>query len=152
MKIRLSNQNETEALAVRLAQMSEPGDVIALKGNLGMGKSVFARAFVRALTSEQEEVPSPTFTLVQMYEADVGEVYHFDMYRLEQPDDCLELGVEEAFSDGVCLVEWPDNIGPYLPWDSLMIEIIHDESDEQARWMEINAAGKWETRLKEVQP
>ncbi|WP_135080813.1 tRNA (adenosine(37)-N6)-threonylcarbamoyltransferase complex ATPase subunit type 1 TsaE [Terasakiella sp. SH-1] len=150
MIIEIQDQSQTEALAHKLAYMAMPGDVIALHGNLGVGKSVFARAFIRALTSVDEEVPSPTFTLVQIYEAEVAELYHFDMYRLDSPDDCLELGVEEAFMDGVSLVEWPDKIGNYLPWDCLNIELSHIEGNENARAFQILSAGRWEDRVKEL--
>lgn len=146
MKINIENQAQTEDLARQIAQRVNPGDVIALHGDLGVGKSVFARSFIRALTSDDEEVPSPTFTLVQIYDADFGELYHFDMYRLESPHDCLELGVEEAFSDGVSLIEWPSKIGSYLPWDCLNIEISHG-AEEDMRVMEFSSQGNWLTRL-----
>ena len=149
MKIQIKTQAETEKIAHQIAQIADIGDVIALHGDLGVGKSVFSRAFVRALTSEDEEVPSPTFTLVQMYDADLGDLYHFDMYRLESPDDCLELGIEEAFADGVSLIEWPSKMGAYLPWDCLNIEISHGET-ETSRTMEFISQGSWLDRLTET--
>ncbi|SCA55598.1 ATPase or kinase [Candidatus Terasakiella magnetica] len=150
MIIEIHSQLETEELARKLAYKAMPGDVIALHGNLGVGKSVFARAFVRALTTPDEEVPSPTFTLVQIYDAEFGELYHFDMYRLDQPDDCLELGIEEAFSEGVSLIEWPGKIGNYLPWDCLNIKISHGESGEMSRHVELSTQGNWDVRIKEL--
>lgn len=150
MKFEINTQSETEALAGHVAACVEPGDVIALYGDLGVGKSVFCRAFIRSLTTEDEEVPSPTFTLVQVYDAEGGEVYHFDMYRLEAPDDCLELGVEEAFMDGVCLVEWPTKIGNYLPWDCLKVTIAHGEKGETSRTLSLASVGKWQDRLKGI--
>lgn len=149
MKIQINTQVETEKIAKEIAKIAKIGDVIALHGDLGVGKSVFSREFIRALTTEDEEVPSPTFTLVQTYEADVGELYHFDMYRLETPDDCLELGIEEAFADGVCLIEWPSKMGTYLPWDCLNIEISNGEC-ETARILEFSSQGPWMDRLKEL--
>ena len=146
MKIQINTQAETEEIATKIAQI---GDVIALHGDLGVGKSVFSRQFIRALTTPDEEVPSPTFTLVQIYEADLGEVYHFDMYRLESPDDSLELGIEEAFSEGVSLIEWPSKLGSYLPWDCLNIDITHVEL-ETARTFEFLSEGSWMDRLKEA--
>lgn len=150
MKIEIKNQTETNQIAQRLAQIARPGDVIALHGDLGVGKSVFSRAFIRALTSPDEEVPSPTFTLVQIYDTARGELYHFDMYRLDAPEDGLELGTEEAFADGISLIEWPSKLGLYLPWDCLNIHISHNEADETARYFELSSQGRWIDRLKEI--
>ena len=150
MKIEIQTEEHTREIARKLAHISQPGDVIALYGDLGVGKSCFARAFIRALTSEDEEVPSPTFTLVQMYDTDETTLFHFDMYRLEKPDDCLEIGVEEAFADGICLIEWPDKIGNYLPWDALKLEIGHGQTGETSRFMQIEPPQQWQARLKEI--
>ncbi|WP_417819259.1 tRNA (adenosine(37)-N6)-threonylcarbamoyltransferase complex ATPase subunit type 1 TsaE [Terasakiella sp.] len=150
MKIEIKNQNETEEIAQRLATIAEPGDVIALHGDLGVGKSVFSRAFIRAMTSPDEEVPSPTFTLVQIYETEACELYHFDMYRLDAPEDGLELGIEEAFNDGISLIEWPSKLGAYLPWDCLNIKISHNPADQNARHFEFSSQGRWLDRLKEI--
>jgi len=150
MKIKIDRQSETEKIASQLAAHVQLGDVIALHGDLGVGKSVFARAFIRSLTSIDEEVPSPTFTLVQIYEVDVGELYHFDVYRLEQADDALELGIEEAFNEGISLIEWPSKLGTYLPWDCLNIKINHDENSETSRVMTFSSNGTWMQRLKEI--
>ncbi|NVK19853.1 MAG: tRNA (adenosine(37)-N6)-threonylcarbamoyltransferase complex ATPase subunit type 1 TsaE [Methylocystaceae bacterium] len=149
MKINIENQSQTELCAQRIAHISQPGDVIALYGDLGVGKSVFSRAFIRELTTDDEEVPSPTFTLVQIYEAEASEIYHFDMYRLESPDDALELGIEEAFSDGVSLIEWPSKLGNYLPWDCLNIEIAPG-ADDTSRVITLSSQGQWMSRLEEI--
>ncbi|HEY2541330.1 MAG TPA: tRNA (adenosine(37)-N6)-threonylcarbamoyltransferase complex ATPase subunit type 1 TsaE, partial [Stellaceae bacterium] len=90
--VNLSNEAATAALAARLAAIARPGDVIALRGELGAGKTAFARAFIRARNSADEEVPSPTFTLVQNYEAAGGAIWHFDLYRLTAADEIWELG------------------------------------------------------------
>ncbi|WP_404381841.1 tRNA (adenosine(37)-N6)-threonylcarbamoyltransferase complex ATPase subunit type 1 TsaE [Caenispirillum salinarum] len=114
----LPDEAATARLAEALAAAAHPGDVIALRGDLGAGKTALARAFVRArLQDPTEEVPSPTFTLVQTYDDPETDalVWHFDLYRLEAPDDALELDLEDAFSDGICLIEWPDRLGGYLP-------------------------------------
>lgn len=114
----LPDEAATRALARRLAAAARAGDVIALRGDLGAGKTAFARAFVRArLDDPAEEVPSPTFTLVQTYDdpaCDAG-LWHFDLYRLERPEDALELDLEDAFADGLSLIEWPERLGGYLP-------------------------------------
>lgn len=116
-----ASEFETEQIARKLAAVAQKGDVFALYGTLGMGKSVFARAFVQFLTNA-EEVPSPTFTLVQDYSADKFEIYHFDLYRLKSPDEVFELGFEEAVYGGVSLIEWPDKAGSWLPKNIFRID------------------------------
>lgn len=139
----------TEALARTLASLARTGDVIALSGGLGAGKSVFARAFVRTFTGEAEEVPSPTFTLVQTYEGAGQRLYHFDLYRLEQPEEAFELGIEDAFADGISLIEWPERLGRLLPAESLRLTLTFAGAPE-ARLIEIAAGGSWPARLHEA--
>lgn len=117
-----SSENQTVALARQFALIAKKGDVFTLGGTLGMGKSVFARAFIQKLT-DAKEVPSPTFTLVQGYSASDFEIYHFDLYRLKSPDEVFELGFEEAVYSGVSLIEWPEKAGGWLPKDIFKIEI-----------------------------
>lgn len=121
--IELAGLKATRELAQNLARVAKPGDVIALSGDLGTGKTTFARDFIRALTDPEEDVPSPTFTLVQTYEGDSGEIWHFDMYRLERPEEVFELGLEDALVDGISLIEWPDRMGTYIPRDRLDIRL-----------------------------
>lgn len=145
----LADEVATRRLGESLAARARPGDVIALGGTLGTGKSTLARAFIRALTSADEEVPSPTFTLVQQYESDAGLIWHFDLYRLEKPDDALELDIEEAFADGICLIEWPDRLGPLLPRRRLDVTL--DAGDaEGSRRVRLSATGPWADRLGEM--
>ena len=120
----LADETATAALARSLACCARAGDVIALSGNLGTGKTSFARAFVRAFHErEDEEVPSPTFTLVEIYDTPRGAFWHFDLYRLEAPEQVFELGWEEARADGVVLVEWAERLGPLLPADRLDVAL-----------------------------
>lgn len=120
----LPDEAATARLGAILADVLEPGAVVALAGDLGSGKSALARAAIRAATGDpDEEVPSPTFTLVQTYEARNGLWFHFDLYRLENPEDALEVGVEDAFAEGISLIEWPDRLGPYLPRRALRIAL-----------------------------
>ncbi|MBX2832135.1 MAG: tRNA (adenosine(37)-N6)-threonylcarbamoyltransferase complex ATPase subunit type 1 TsaE [Rhodospirillales bacterium] len=122
--ITVSDQNGTEALASDLAAMAKPGDVILMHGTLGMGKSAFCRAFIRAMAKNpHEEVPSPTFTLVQIYELDPLPVWHFDLYRLSDPEEVHELDIEDAFVDAVSLIEWPDRLEYLTPENRLDIHI-----------------------------
>lgn len=111
--IESGTEDETGVAAASLARRAVAGDVFLLQGPLGAGKSVFARAFIRALCGAGIDVPSPTFTLVQTYEANVP-VWHFDLYRLQDPDEIFEIGWEEA-RGGIALIEWPERLGPYKP-------------------------------------
>ncbi len=112
----------TAAAATVLAKLSRPGDIFCLHGGLGAGKTTFARGFLRALAVE-EEIPSPTFNLVLTYDTARGAVWHFDLYRLNAPDEVIELGMEDAFADGICLIEWPDRLGPWLPENRIEIRL-----------------------------
>ena len=143
----LSSEQDTRDLAACLALLARRGDVIALEGDLGVGKTVFARAFVTALGGG-EEVPSPTFTLVQSYDGTSGPIHHFDLYRLASPEDTFELGLEELLPDGISLIEWPDRLGPYMPEDYLTIRII--ENSSTGRVVEAVGAGDWVHRLDEL--
>ena len=116
------NETSTTALGKKLAQLAKQGDVFALFGTLGMGKSVLARAFIQSLTGA-EEVPSPTFTLVQSYDAPDFEIFHYDLYRIKSPEEIFEIGMEEAVYQGVSLIEWPEMMGGYLPRTCFRIEI-----------------------------
>ena len=143
----LADEAATARFAGKIAQLAQPGDVIALSGDLGAGKTVFARGFLRALGVE-EEVPSPTFTLVQSYPVNAGTVYHFDLYRIEAAEEIYELGVEDAFADGISLVEWPDRLGPLMPEDRLDIAFDIMPTGRRAR---LTAHGAWVDRLKAAQ-
>ncbi len=112
----------TERLAEALSLIAKRGDTFALFGTLGVGKSVFARAFIQNLT-DAKEVPSPTFTLVQTYEAPDFDIYHFDLYRLKSAEEIWELNMEEALFNAVSLIEWPEKMGGYLPKDVFKIFI-----------------------------
>ena len=128
---------DTERLAARLAPHAAPGDVIGLSGALGSGKTAFARAFIRArLGRSVEEVPSPTFTLVQLYEHAAGAIWHFDLYRLGEAADAYELGIEDAFSGAISLIEWPEKLDAIMPGDWLDVHIAPGE-DEDARLVTI---------------
>jgi tRNA threonylcarbamoyladenosine biosynthesis protein TsaE len=120
--IELPDEAATAALAARLAALARSGDVIALQGELGAGKTTFARAFIRARGSD-ENVPSPTFTLVQQYELSDATVWHFDGYRLRDPEEAWELGIEDAFVDGISLIEWPERFGTLIPARRLEIAL-----------------------------
>jgi len=145
LSIELPDPAATDALGARLAHLLRIGDVVALEGPLGSGKTALARATIRALTSPAEEVPSPTFTLVQVYQSGAGPLYHFDLYRLEAPDQSVELGVDDAFADGISLVEWPDRLGGYLPRRHLKITLAAG-ADKDSRIARISGGVQWTER------
>ncbi len=121
--IELAGLKATHELAARLARLAKTGDVIALSGDLGAGKTEFARAFIRTLTEPDEDVPSPTFTLVQTYEGEQNTICHFDLYRLEHPEDIFELGIEDALAEAISLIEWPERMGTYIPRNRLVVRL-----------------------------
>ena len=141
--IHLPGEGATEALAARLAPLLLPGDVIALSGDLGTGKTAFARALIHALGAE-EDVPSPTFTLLQTYDTARGPVWHYDLYRVATPDELIELDWEES-RGGIVLVEWPDRAGALLPPDRLEIRLAYGASDK-ARDATLCPLGAWAAR------
>lgn len=121
----------TAAIASQIASLLRPEDIILLKGDLGAGKSTFARALIKVLCGEETEVPSPTFTLVQTYEAPAFTLWHFDLYRLKDRQEIYELGIEEAFRYGVSLVEWPERLGALCPKDCLEIEFTYGNAENE---------------------
>ena len=123
LEIALATSQATERLGAAVARLLRPGDAVLLHGELGAGKSTLARGLVRALTSPDEDVPSPTFTLVQVYEGPDFPVAHLDLYRLSGPEEVYELGFDEALEEGAVLVEWPQRLGARLPPDRLDIEL-----------------------------
>lgn len=116
----------TAALGAAIAPQLRRGDVVYLTGALGMGKSTLARGLVRALTHPAQDVPSPTFTLVQSYDTPGFELLHLDLYRLENPEETRELGLDDALNDGVLLIEWPDRLG-HLGFDA-RLDIVLEEA------------------------
>ena len=125
-------------MAAALARALAPGDVLALRGDLGAGKTSFARGLIAALAraagEAPPEVPSPTFTLVQTYEFPDAVLWHFDLYRIARPDDALELGIEEAFADGITLIEWPERLGGLLPARHVEVRIAFGETPDARRF------------------
>ncbi len=140
------SEQETGVLAAALASHLSPPDIIALEGDLGAGKTAFARALIRAANGKQIEVPSPTFTLVQTYPILDYEIWHFDLYRLTGPDDAYELGIEDAFASAISLIEWPDRLTGRLPPDWLEIHFSHTSSPEH-RLLSLTGHGSWKPRL-----
>lgn len=143
-EFRLEGEAATARLGAAVAAELRPGDVVCLSGPLGAGKSTLARGLIRALASPDEEVPSPTFTLVQFYEGSVP-VAHFDLYRLTSADEAFELGLDEALEEGAAVIEWPQRLEGRVPPDRLDIEIAFDETGEGRR-ARLTPHGAWEGR------
>jgi len=145
----LADADRTAALGRALAQRLRAGDVVALRGPLGAGKTSLARALIHALPgspgSASEPVPSPTFTLVQVYERAAAPVWHFDLYRLSHSEEVWELGWEEALAEGILLVEWPERLGALLPDTALVITLAPD--DEDGRRAALAGPPPWDRRL-----
>jgi tRNA threonylcarbamoyladenosine biosynthesis protein TsaE len=137
----------TSALAARIAGAARQGDVIALAGPLGSGKTSFARAFIAARCGAAE-VPSPTFTLVEIY-AGAPPIWHFDLFRLDAPKDAWELGLEDALADAISLIEWPERLGPLMPRERLAIALAFAASPD-ARRATIAPSHAWRQRITEL--
>jgi len=140
----LETEADTIAFAAAIAPLLRPGDTILLSGEIGAGKSAFARAVIRALAGAQIEVPSPTFTLVQTYDLPIGDVWHCDLYRLTHPDEALELGLDEAFETAICLIEWPDRLGTDAPQQALRLQFAAHDTFHTVK---IIAPDAWADRL-----
>ncbi len=145
----LADLRATERLASMIAEEVETGDVILLKGELGTGKTAFAKAFVNSFFAERIEVPSPTFGLVQVFSAPEFSISHYDLYRIKNPNELAELGLEEAFLSGVTLIEWPEIIGPLLPKNRIEISLAYGENKEN-RVASLITHGSCQQRLREI--
>ena len=135
----LHGLDDTEKLGQALAVSLGPGRVVALSGPLGAGKSELARQIIRQLCPGQDDIPSPTFTLVQSYLTAPGfEIWHLDLYRLTHPDEVWALGIEEAFQGCLCLIEWPERIAGLMPSDTVYLNIEPDGDDEDRRQVSLS--------------
>ena len=119
----LPSEDATDSLGGLLATHLRPGDTVLLTGPVGAGKSHLSRAIIRARLNRMEDVPSPTFTLVQTYEDASGDIWHADLYRLSHPDEVSELGLEDAMATAICLIEWPDRLGSHLPANPIEVAL-----------------------------
>lgn len=128
LQLMLTGPDQTQKLAERIAPLLTPGDVILLSGDIGAGKTHFARAVIQTSLTRFEDVPSPTFTLVQTYEGKHGDIWHADLYRLSSVDEIEELGLLDAFDIAICLVEWPDRLGPEAPQSALSLSFAMTET------------------------
>ena len=141
-QIHLKNQEEMKNFAAKLAKVAKLGDIITLSGNLGVGKTSFSQFFIRSLTDEDVEVTSPTFNLLHVYSLKTLQIWHFDLYRLKNKQEIYELGIEDAFDNGVSLIEWPEIIKDSLPKNRLDLELAFSRPDD-ARIINWKGSIKW---------
>ena len=150
LTIPLADAEATTRLGAVLAPLMGYGETLLLYGPLGMGKSTLARGLIRALTRPDEDVPSPTFTLVQFYDSDPP-VAHFDLYRLTRPEEAVEIGLDEALDTGFAVIEWPERLGEdpaaWLGPDQLIVTL---SEDGDGRVATVSGAGAWEAKLKDL--
>ena len=149
--IALADLAATGRLAAALAARARAGDVIALSGGLGAGKTAFARAFIHARRGGDavSEVPSPTFTLVQVYDLPDAAVWHFDLYRIKHPEEAFELGLEEALAEAIALIEWPEQLGRLLPPRRLDVALSPGDTPESRRAV-LTPYGDWAPRIADI--
>jgi tRNA threonylcarbamoyladenosine biosynthesis protein TsaE len=147
---RSDSPDETCAFARRIAVQLRVGDVLLLGGSIGAGKTHFARCAIQALLPVPEDVPSPTYTIVQTYAGPQCEIWHADLYRLPSPDEVIELGLIDAFDAAICLIEWPDRLADLAPASALILEFSDGRTansrDITLTWQ----SSDWETRMQEV--
>jgi tRNA threonylcarbamoyladenosine biosynthesis protein TsaE len=149
-QITTHSPEETCALAQALGPHLAPGDALLLSGEVGAGKTHFARCLIQGLLDQPEDVPSPTFTLVQTYPVAEWELWHADLYRLTDIAEIEELGLLEAFETAVCLVEWPDRLGELTPPGALSLTL-EATAGEETRILTFEwTDSAWETRVKEL--
>jgi tRNA threonylcarbamoyl adenosine modification protein YjeE len=152
LTLELESLAATHALAARLALVLQGGDVVALRGDLGAGKTEFARALIRARACSALEVPSPTFTIVQDYPLDGLTIRHIDLYRIEGPDELFELGLDEApGEDEAWLVEWPERAAGRLAGTCLSLAL-EEGANPDARVARIEGDEAWTSRLPSLDP
>lgn len=148
--VHLSSPDATSCFAQVIGTALGAGDVLLLEGSIGMGKTHFARALIQSLLEFPEDVPSPTFTIVQVYDTVKGELWHADLYRLTSAFELEEIGLSQAFEEAICLVEWPDRLGRETPASALRLAFSagdHDDSRQlTAEWSD----PKWTPIMKDA--
>lgn len=147
----MDSPEKTGDLARRIGADLAGGDCVLLDGSIGAGKSHFSRHLIRSLLETPEDIPSPTFTLIQTYDTTAGELWHTDLYRLSSLEDVDELGLFEAFDDAICLVEWPDRLQDLAPDHALHIKFAHDPECPDTRCLTLSWSDqKWTPRMEKI--
>lgn len=149
--ITLNSPADTADLATQIAGALGPGDCLLLNGVIGAGKTHFARHLIQSLMTVPEDVPSPTFTLVQTYDVSAGELWHTDLYRLSSLEELEELGLTEAFETAICLVEWPERLAELTPAHALhlTLELIPEQDDARLLRLQWSDA-KWQPLMERI--
>ncbi len=150
VQITLASPDETCRLARRLGAVLAQGDTILLSGGVGAGKTHFARCLIQSRLDQPEDIPSPTYTLVQTYPTSTGEIWHADLYRLSDASEIEELGLFQAFSDEICLIEWPDRLGPNAPENALMLSLDAPSGDDRREAKLSWSDTSWDRKLGQV--
>ena len=153
LNITLASPEDTARRAVSLGSDLVPGDTVLLHGPGGAGKTQIARQLIQSLLVVPEDVPSPTFTLVQVYETTAGPLWHSDLYRIGSVFEIEELGLLEAFDAAICLVEWPDRLAELAPQDALNLTLEQGETENARRLTAEWTADRWRPTIEKwVQP
>ena len=153
LRTTVASETGMAKLAVALGHRLVRGDTILLEGPIGAGKTFFARALIQARLEAAglwEDVPSPSYTLVQTYDDDSEEIWHADLYRLSSPEDCAELGLDEAFGHAITLIEWPDRLGDLCPTDALTLSFELGKAEGHRNVAFNWSAPKWNDRLRDL--
>ena len=146
-ELRLAAPDDTARLGRWLAACLQPGDTVLLQGPIGSGKSHLARSVIQSWLGQMEDVPSPTYTLVQTYGEGGAEIWHADLYRLSHPDEVIELGLDDAFGRAICLVEWPERLGRATPDSALRLTF---SQDGEGRRVLLTGSAEWAERLSQI--
>ena len=145
-KFNIHEENKTRSIAQEISQICKKGDVLAISGSMGSGKSTFIRYFIKKI-SNAKSVPSPTYNIILPYETKHFVIYHMDVWRLKSHSEALSLGITEMFDNSVFLIEWAEKIKMILPNNSLMLSI---KNKNNQKWLEIKGNEVWEKRLKNI--
>lgn len=149
MKIKVENLEDTKQLALKIAGLCKKGDIILLNGTLGAGKTTFVQYFINSLLEKKVEISSPTFNLIKTYETNKFQIHHLDLYRLKNPEELYELGIEDILHDGVSLIEWPELIEHFLDEDNNILSINIALGDGY-RVFDLAGQGDWIDKIKET--
>jgi len=146
----LSSQSpdQSRQIAQALAPQLRAGDTILLSGDVGAGKTHFARSVIQASLTIPEDVPSPTYTLVQSYPGQWGDIWHADLYRLSSPHEIEELGLSQAFEEAICLIEWPDRLDGLAPVQALILTLTSGEDQNHRQLDFCWSDPRWNDKLK----
>ena len=149
----LSSMKDTIQFGQLLAENVVAGDTVLLSGDVGVGKTALARSCIQARLSEigaMEDVPSPTYTLVQVYDLTTTQIWHADLYRLNSIDELYELGLDQAFEESICLIEWPNLLGSLRPEGALSLQM--DAIDDDRRRVSLEWSDhKWDSMITQLE-